>query len=79
MDPNQTFETVRNVIAETFNFPVKDIERDTIAEDVSGWDSLSHTILMIRLQNALGVMISEEIASEASNVGELADRLSALG
>ncbi len=78
MNNAQVFETVRKVIADTFSFPEGEIDRDTVAEDVSGWDSLSHTILMIRLQNALNIKIPEEVAAEASNVGDLADRLTQL-
>jgi acyl carrier protein len=72
------FEKVQDVIADTFNYPKDQIMRDTVAEDVNGWDSLSHTILMIRLQKALGLQIPEQIAAEAATVGELADQLAEL-
>lgn len=78
MQSSNVFDKVRGVIAETFSYPEADIDRDTVADDVSGWDSLSHTILMIRLQTALGVDIPEQVAAEANTVGELADRLAAL-
>ncbi len=75
MNDTEVFETVRNLVAETFNCSVSDIDRSTTADDVSGWDSLSHTILMIRLQTALGIQIPEQIAAEAETVGVLSDRL----
>lgn len=78
MTKSEVFEQVRSVIAETFTFPVNEIDRDTVADDVSGWDSLSHTILMIRLQTVLGIEIPEAVAAESETVGELSDALSAI-
>ena len=72
------FDIVSAIISETFNFPKQEITRDTIAEDVNGWDSLSHTILIIRLEKAVGLQIPEEIAAEATTVGDLSDRIEAL-
>jgi acyl carrier protein len=78
MDQHAIDETVRRVISETFCYPLENIVSNTVAEDIDGWDSLRHTILMIRLQKALGVAIPEEIAARASTVGDLIDRLSCL-
>lgn len=75
MNDTEVFERVRALVAETFNCSVSDIDRTTTADDVSGWDSLSHTILMIRLQTALGIKIPEQTAAEAETVGELSDQL----
>ena len=69
---------VRRVIAETFGIPEAAIDRTTTAEDVDGWDSLSHTILMVRLGRALGIEIPEAVAAEVANVGALADAVEAL-
>ena len=74
MSPSEVLDLVRQVISETFGFPIDRITRDTIAEDVDGWDSLKHTILMVRLQNAFAVGLSEFVA-ESESVGELADRI----
>jgi acyl carrier protein len=66
---------VRSIIAETFNVCGSSITDLTVAHDVDGWDSLAHTILMIRLQRHLGVHIPEEIATNARSVGELIEAL----
>lgn len=75
MNNAEIFEVVRGLVAETFNCSVDYIDRSTTADDVSGWDSLSHTILMIRLQTALGISIPEQTAAEAETVGDLSDQL----
>jgi acyl carrier protein len=75
MTPIEIYDAVRRVIADTFSVPVDAISRSTVAEDVDGWDSLKHTILMVRIQNALKIRIPESVASEAASVGDLTDRL----
>ncbi|WP_288588166.1 acyl carrier protein [uncultured Methylobacterium sp.] len=64
-------EAVRAIIAETFDIPANVVTDETVADDIDGWDSLSHTVLMIRLQNAFGIRIPEAVAAEAATVGEL--------
>lgn len=66
---------VMAVVAETFACGASNISRDTAAADVDGWDSLAHTVLMIRLEKRLGIPISDRIAAKASSVGELIDLL----
>lgn len=64
---------VMAVVAETFPGGASNISRDTTAADVDGWDSLAHTVLMIRLEKRLGMPISDRIAAKAGSVGELID------
>ena len=71
-------QAVIAVIADTFGADPAGIGRDTVAEDVDGWDSLAHTVLMMRLERGLGVWIDEATASGAANVGELVDAIGAL-
>ncbi len=66
---------VIGIIATTFSVPVGAISRTTVADDVDGWDSLGHSILMTRLSHQLDMEIGEDIASGPSNVGELVDAL----
>jgi acyl carrier protein len=66
---------VRAIIAETFNVASSDITDDTIADDVNGWDSLGHTVLMVRLQKKLRVAIPEHVAANVQTVGELIEAL----
>ncbi len=67
--------TVFRTIASTFFADAASITRETVARDVKGWDSLGHTVLMLRLSRAVGIKIPESIAARASNVGNLIDLL----
>jgi acyl carrier protein len=51
------------------------INRQTTADDVDGWDSLGHSVLIARLSKILGVEIGEDVAASAKTVGMLVDRL----
>lgn len=68
-------QAVIAVIADTFGVDAAGIGRDTVAEDVDGWDSLAHTVLMMRLERVLGIRIDEATASGAANVGDLVDAI----
>lgn len=66
---------VRRIIAETFNVDEGDIANETTADDVDGWDSLAHTILMVRLQRNLNLAIPETLAANSPTVGALIEGL----
>lgn len=66
---------VRKIIAETFNVDEGQIANETTADDVDGWDSLAHTILMVRLQRNLNLTIPETLAANSETVGALIEGL----
>lgn len=66
---------VRKIIAETFNVDEGEITNETTADDVDGWDSLAHTILMVRLQRNLSLTIPETLAANSETVGALIEGL----
>lgn len=70
-------DRVGQVIRETFGDDSIAISRDTIAEDVPGWDSLSHTILMLSLEDEFGIVMPPDHRGFA-NVGQLIDTITAI-
>ncbi|EWS56192.1 MULTISPECIES: acyl carrier protein [unclassified Methylibium] len=68
---------VGRVIGETFGDDSLAVTRETIAEDVPGWDSLSHTILMLALEDEFGVTLPSDTQGFA-NVGQLVDVIAGL-
>jgi acyl carrier protein len=65
-------DTLRRVIAAQFNYPAASITRDTVATDVPGWDSLSHTVLILKVEDAFGIELPEEEIFNLKDVAELA-------
>lgn len=43
-------ERVKNLIATEFEINASEIDHDTIAADVDGWDSLRHAMLIVSLE-----------------------------
>jgi acyl carrier protein len=70
--PEPTLEAVIRVIAKHFRADARGITAATTALEVRGWDSLNQTLLLLRLEQELGVRIDPRAASQAATVGELA-------
>jgi acyl carrier protein len=61
------------VIREVFADPTLEVDAGTTALDIPGWDSLSHTILILAVEERFDVRLDPEI--EFADVGELAGHL----
>lgn len=75
MDNSAGFEKLCTLMRQTFNQPSLTIVRDTTANDVSGWDSLNHTILVLEIENAFGVILAADETAKLPNVGALWDHI----
>lgn len=62
-----------DVIRNHFNCPGLKVDRTTSARDVVGWDSLAHTMVLMRIEDEFGVELPMDRAFTVKNVGELAD------
>ena len=69
---DSTLIRIGRVIRDTFGDEEVVVTRETVAEDVAGWDSLSHTILMLALEDEFGVTLPPSTQGFA-NVGALVD------
>lgn len=70
----QLQELMRNVFME----PTLEIGPETTALDVAGWDSLSHTLLILEMEAAFGVHIDPDRVAACNNIRELVDYLESL-
>lgn len=64
-------ETVRRVVAESFDIDPARVSGDTVADDVEGWDSLAHARLILRLQRVLNIDLDPAAANAAQSVAAL--------
>lgn len=71
-------ETIQRTMRSTFLDDAIQISRETTAIEVDGWDSLSHSMLILSLEQAFSVQMDVEITNRCVNVGELADYISSL-
>lgn len=66
------------IIRETIQCGPVPITRATQAMDVRGWDSLSHTMILLRLEDGFGITLPMERVFGLGTVGDLADLIAEL-
>lgn len=66
-------KVMRNVFALPPGFPVV---RSTSSADVAGWDSLSHSLFILGVEEEFGVDLPLDKTFELRDVGELVDLVS---
>lgn len=65
-------ESLTEVFREVFADDSIQLAADTTADDIEGWDSLSHVNLIIAVEMKFGIEFSQKEIRSFSNVGELA-------
>jgi len=71
---SETLHRVAGVIARTFpSADANAITRTTVSSDIVGWDSLSHSLVIMGIEEEYGIELPFEEVSELANVGALAD------
>ncbi len=73
MVDGQTLREVASIIRSTFKQPNLTITAETTADDVPGWDSLSHAVLLMNVERAFGVRFAAAQIFDLENVGALAE------
>ena len=67
-------EKIISSIESTLNLEPRLINEDTKIEDVEGWDSLAHVLIIGELESSLGISIPLDEAIEITSVGELFEK-----
>jgi len=75
-DPKRTLRWVRLGHApsstEATAFPIA-LSEETMAHDVSGWDSLSNVQIVLGVENAFGIRLNVTDIAQMENAGSLID------
>lgn len=72
------FQQLSDVVRDVFGCQDVTLTRETTAFDVDGWDSLSHTVLLLRVESAFGIRLPLERVGTVATLGKLADLVQAL-
>jgi acyl carrier protein len=75
MTDREVWDSLVVVIRETFDDTGLDVTRDTTADDIDAWDSLSNVELMCALEKRFGVHFYTGEIVKMKNVGELVDTI----
>jgi acyl carrier protein len=77
MSDDILFQKIARIIGERLMIDPSRITRETTAEDVDGWDSITHSLLMLEVEKQLGVTLPTEQMFDLENVGALVDLVAA--
>ena len=72
--PPPSFSVFATIVADTFMGAPEDITPLTTAADVDGWDSISHAILVVAIEDRFGVRFRSEEIAEFTNLGAMYER-----
>jgi acyl carrier protein len=75
MNRPEVFQKIADSVRSTFRDPQIIVTDSTTADDIDGWDSLSHAILIFRIEKNCNVRIPTNVATGFKNIGELADHI----
>lgn len=73
MSQDEILKQAGDIIRETLQCGPVEITRATQAMEVRGWDSLSHTMILMQLEDGFGVRLPMERVLGLGSVGELVD------
>ena len=73
MNRDHVFQQAREVMARTFGVEPQSIVEATRADDVEGWDSLSHLVVLTGIERRLKIKLPLTEAYAAQDVGALVD------
>lgn len=71
MDSKMISEKFKNVILKELNLNDFNIQEDTTADKVPGWDSLNHVNIIIAIENEYNLRFKSHEVLSCKNVGDL--------
>ena len=78
MNPDAILSRTASIIRETVLSGPVAITRETKAMDVRGWDSLTHTMVLMQIEDGFGIRLPMDRVLALGSVGELVDLISEL-
>jgi acyl carrier protein len=76
MNQEEIFEKVNDVFKKVFKNDGIQVNRETTAKDIAGWDSITHLDIITGMEEAFEVEITGFEVMNLNNVGDLLDLLS---
>ena len=70
-------EKIREILQDIFGISPQDITEETTYQDVPGWDSMNHIILIATIEDELGVHFELDDYADLKSVRKLLDYIEA--
>lgn len=77
MERKELLAKLQDIIREAVDNEEVEINDETVASDVDGWDSLAQVLIVGELQNELNVKFTSSEINGFANVGELVNAIMA--
>jgi len=78
MNQDEILQQAAQIIRDTLQCGPVPITRETQAMHVRGWDSLSHTMILMQLEDGFGVRMPMDRVLGLSTVGDLVELIAEL-
>ncbi len=76
---DDAIERIREIMLDVFELDQLSITQSTTANDVEGWNSLSHIRLMVGIERAFKIRFTNAEIESLENVGDLIAHIDAKG
>lgn len=70
---NEDFEKIKEIVRATVKQPGADIQPGTTSDDVDGWDSLHHMMIITEIEKAFNVKFDFMEILDLKTVGDICD------
>lgn len=77
MDKQDILETIAETIRDITGDDTANVTRETVADDVDGWDSLAHVRIILAIESAFRIRFDVEEVGRIDQVGDIADMVAA--
>ena len=71
MTAEDTLSRVTEIVRRTFRTPNAVVTAETTADDVNGWDSLTHSVFLMNIERAFGIHFVPVDVIDLENIGDL--------
>jgi acyl carrier protein len=75
MDAKQVMKEVNDIFRRELDEDDIEVQYDTTAKDVDGWDSLTHIQLVVAIEKHFKIRFTASEIQKFSNVGEMCDAI----
>jgi acyl carrier protein len=73
---DELFQTVIDVVADTLELEVAEIDSETCSANTPVWDSLAHLMIINAVEQQFSIKLPKKDAYTVKNVGELTELVS---
>tara|TARA_A100001011_G_C13994411_1_gene708650 strand:+ start:467 stop:709 length:243 start_codon:yes stop_codon:yes gene_type:complete len=76
MDKQQIIKAINPIFKNIFDDENLEINENSNSDNIDGWDSLNHILLVVEIEKKLNIRFSSGEISNFDNVGEMCEAIS---